>query len=125
MDQNSPPIINSIQLLKAEILSPDWTLSPRRNANLKTAMIHLHIFFTKRRYPKGLVAMTKQLLYHLRHHHTPNNNAIDLLKEIMAHIVTIFEKDAPDLLFEKSICAHGLRQLKRIGISLDVKPSPP
>ncbi len=69
--------------------------------------------------------MAQQLLCHLDGDTAALAGPIDLLKEIMAHLVTIVEQDDADPVFEKSICAHCLRQLNRLGLSLQIKPSPP
>ncbi len=123
MEQNDPSFLNSIQLLKAETLSPDWALSPRRNENLRAAMDILNVFCHNRRYARGLVAMAQQLLCHLAANKVSGAGVIDLLKEVMAHIVTIVEQDEPDTVFERSTCGHCLRQLNRLGLSLQLKPT--
>lgn len=67
--------------------------------------------------------MAQQLLCHLAANKVSDEGVIDLLKEIMAHIVTIVEQDETDTVFERSTCSHCLRQLNRLGLSLQIKPA--
>ena len=117
MPQDTPSTINAIHILKAEILSPDWRLSPKRNANCTKAMLTLNNVFNERRYVKGLVAIARQLLLHLAEENNTKEEAIDLLKEIMAHIVTFYEQNG-DTLNEKKICAHSIRQFQKLNIPI-------
>jgi hypothetical protein len=108
-------ISSAIHTLKAEILSPDWTLSPGRNSNCTKAMFTLHLFFNQRRYVKGLIAIAKQILIHLSRENNFKDDCIDVLKEIMAHIVTIYEQDENTAL-EKKLCAQYLKRFQQLDI---------
>lgn len=121
MPQHTLDTISAINILKAEILSPDWALSPRRNANCMGAVNSLNLFFHDRRYAKGLTAIARQVLFHLEDKKNVAPNVIDLFKEISAHIVTIFEQDKEDTLTEKKVCARSLNRFKK----LDIQIKPP
>ncbi len=123
MEQDTLSTTDAIHILKAEILSPDWTLSPKRNKNCTNAMDTLNLLFNKRRYAKGLVAIARQLLYHLAEHKRSKAYSIDVLKEIMAHIVTIYEQNE-DRDYEKKICAHYLNRFQELDIPIKKTSKP-
>lgn len=106
----------AIRILKAELLAPNWTLSPQRNAQCTGAMDVLDFYFKDRRYSRGIVAIARQLLIHLAQETEPKRGAIDLLKEIMAHTVTMFEGEHNEPQ-DRKICASCLRRFKSMGIS--------
>lgn len=116
-----PDTTTAIHRLKAELLSPDWTLSPKRNSALTKAMISLSFFFNSRRYVKGLVMMARHLLSHLEHSSDKSTTPIELLKEIMAHTVTFYEQEKEDIDAEKKLCNHYLTRFKRLNIKVQTK----
>ena len=123
MPQHTLDTTSTIQILKAEILSPDWTLSPKRNENCAQAVDALNLFFVNRRYARGLTVIAKQLLLHLAEKENVQTSAIDLFKETIAHIVTIFEQDVEDTPLEKKSCARILRRFKKLNIHIKKTPS--
>ncbi len=126
-----PPMIQpphsateAIRILKAELLSPNWALSPQRNGQCTDAMNVLNLYFDNRRYSKGIVAIARQLLIHLAQETKPRRHAVDLLKEIMAHTVTMFEGEHNESQ-DKKICASCLRRFKLLKIFIQkTTPTP-
>ncbi|MDH5299647.1 MAG: hypothetical protein OEV91_11575 [Desulfobulbaceae bacterium] len=86
-------IDESIQRLKAEILSQDWRLSPRRLELLEAAFTCLKNRFKSRKGMLAILAMADGAVDYMRKREEERvpPETIDFLKETMAHIVTLYE----------------------------------
>ncbi len=117
----SPTIIIStdeaIQQLRAEIIAPDWQLSPQRINRLKAAFARLNSYFKGRSHPLALLRMAASVIAHFEKDDS-QPNAIDFLKEDMAHIVTLYEEDEENPEQEKLIVSRAYKHFLRLNISL-------
>ena len=85
-------IDESLQKLKAEILSQDWRLTPRRIEPLEEAFGCLKQRFKTRKNVLAILTMADSVLQHLKKREDdPPPAFIDFLKEAMAHVVNIYE----------------------------------
>lgn len=90
-------IDESIQKLKAEILSQDWSLSPRKIEPLAAAFICLKNRFSNRKNLLAILTMADSVLQFAKKREASlPPEFIDFLKETMAHIVTIYEDNKFD-----------------------------
>ncbi len=84
----------SINSLRAEIIAQDWELSSRRLATLRAALENLGGCFQDRAGFQEIVRMAASLVeYVARRGDRASVEAIALLKEILAHIVSLYEED--------------------------------
>ena len=82
----------SIQKLKTEILSQDWSLSPRKIEPLQAAFTCLkNRFNTRKNAPAILTMADSVLLYAQKRQDQIPPEFIDFLKETMAHVVNMYE----------------------------------
>lgn len=82
----------SIQKLKTEILSQDWSLSPRKIEPLQAAFVCLKNRFNTRKNTLAILTMADSVLHYAqkRQGQIPPE-FIDFLKETMAHVVNMYE----------------------------------
>jgi len=82
----------SIQKLKIEILSQDWSLSPRKIEPLQAAFTCLKNRFSTRKNAQAILTMADSvLLYAQKKQDQVPPEFIDFLKETMAHVVNMYE----------------------------------
>jgi hypothetical protein len=82
----------SIQKLKTEILSQDWSLSPRKIEPLQAAFTCLKNRFSTRKNALAIMTMAESiLLYAQKRQDKVPPEFIDFLKETMAHVVNMYE----------------------------------
>ena len=82
----------SIQKLKTEILSQDWSLSPRKIEPLQAAFTCLKNRFNTRKNALAILTMADSvLLYAQKRQDQIPPEFIDFLKETMAHVVNMYE----------------------------------
>lgn len=82
----------SIQKLKTEILSQDWSLSPRKIEPLQAAFTCLKNRFSTRKNAQAILTMADSvLLYAQKKQDQVPPEFIDFLKETMAHVVNMYE----------------------------------
>ena len=82
----------SIQKLKTEILSQDWSLSPRKIEPLQAAFSCLKNRFSTRKNALAILTMADSvLLYAQKRQDQISPEFIDFLKETMAHVVNMYE----------------------------------
>lgn len=82
----------SIQKLKTEILSQDWSLSPRKIEPLLAAFTCLKNRFSTRKNALAILTMAESvLLYAQKRQEQVPPEFIDFLKETMAHVVNMYE----------------------------------
>jgi hypothetical protein len=82
----------SIQKLKTEILSQDWSLSPRKIEPLQAAFTCLKNRFKTRKNALAILSMADSvLLYAQKRQDQVPPEFIDFLKETMAHVVNMYE----------------------------------
>ncbi len=112
----------AIQQLRAEIIAPVWQLSPQRIIRLRSAFATLSDFFAHRTHALALLKMATSVVDHLEHHDN-QSNAVDFLKEAMAHIVSLYEDDEQDPHREKETASRAYKRFLRLNISL-IKGSP-
>jgi hypothetical protein len=94
----------AVQRLKAEIIAPDWRLSARRVEALKAAFATLGAHFHDRQGVKAILVMAANVLQYIEARGAKSlPDAIDLLKEAMAGIVTLHEESLPDPEREEAI----------------------
>ncbi len=87
----------SIQKLKTEILSQDWSLSPRKIEPLQAAFICLKNRFSTRKNALAILTMADSvLLYAQNRQDQVPPEFIDFLKETMAHVVNMYEDSKLD-----------------------------
>lgn len=85
-------IQESIIRLRAEILAPDWKLSPNRADLLKEAFTCLKQRFKNRKTPHDILIMAEHILDHgIKNNYVFIPPAIDFLKEAMANVVSLYE----------------------------------
>jgi hypothetical protein len=83
----------SIQKLKAEILSPVWDLPQKKIEPLEAAFSCLKTRFKTRKNALAILTMADSVLqYAKKQKNTLPTDFIDFLKEAMAHIVNIYEE---------------------------------
>ncbi|MEW6218982.1 MAG: hypothetical protein AB1634_05525 [Thermodesulfobacteriota bacterium] len=93
----SPPstlsIDDSIQILKAEILAPDWRLSASRGQRLGEALSCLKRRYSSRKAPAAILTMAMSVVdYMMKTGERVPPAAVDFLKEALAHVVGIHEQ---------------------------------
>ena len=82
----------SIQKLKTEILSQDWSLSPRKIEPLQAAFTCLKNRFSTRKNTLAILTMADSvLLYAQKRRDRVPPEFVDFLKETMAHVVNMYE----------------------------------
>ena len=82
----------SIQKLKTEILSQDWSLSPRKIEPLQAAFTCLKNRFNTRKNALAILTMADSiLLYAQKRQDQIAPEFVDFLKETMAHVVNMYE----------------------------------
>ena len=82
----------SIQKLKTEILSQDWSLSPKKIEPLQAAFTCLKNRFNTRKNALAILTMADSiLLYAQKRQGRIPPEFIDFLKETMAHVVNMYE----------------------------------
>ncbi|MFA6498378.1 MAG: hypothetical protein WC256_08315 [Desulfurivibrionaceae bacterium] len=82
----------SIQKLKTEILSQDWSLSPRKIEPLQAAFTCLKNRFNTRKNALAILTMADSvLLYAQKRQDQIPPEFVDFLKETMAHVVNMYE----------------------------------
>ncbi|MFZ5776296.1 MAG: hypothetical protein ACOY3Z_12505 [Thermodesulfobacteriota bacterium] len=87
----------SIQRLKAEILSPDWSLSPKKIESLEAAFTCLKNRLKTRKNAFGILSMADSILQFARKRQEPlPAEFVDFLKEAMAHVVNMYEESKFD-----------------------------
>ncbi|MCK5232222.1 MAG: hypothetical protein KAR13_18260 [Desulfobulbaceae bacterium] len=86
-------IDESIQRLKAEILSQDWSLSQKRVEILDTAFFSLKERFKTRKATHAILVMAGSALDYIKKKKENSlPDAIDFIKEAMAHVVNLYEE---------------------------------
>ena len=117
----SPPInlsVNeAIQQLRAEIIAPDWQLSPQRIARLREALKTLTSVFSNRAHALALIKMAESVVDHIEKGGN-QTSAIDFLKEDLAHIVALYDEDSYDPAHEKEKASRAYKRFMRLGITL-------
>lgn len=98
--ENAPVILSideSIQKLKAEILSPDWSLPQKKIEPLEAAFTCLKNRFKTRKNVLAILTMADSVLQYAKKNEQPlAPDFVDFLKETMAHIVNIYEESKFD-----------------------------
>ncbi len=117
MSPTTPSTNAAIQQLRAEIIAPVWQLSPQRIIGLRSAFARLNSFFAHRTHALALLKMATSVVDHLEHHDN-QSNAVDFLKEAMAHIVSLYEDDEHDPHREKETASRAYKRFLRLNISL-------
>lgn len=113
----SSAIHAAIEQLRAEIISQDWRLSPRRLVLLRAAFGRLSSFFALRSHALALLKMAVSVVNHLEQHGV-QAAALDFLKEDMAHIVSLYEEDEEDAGHEKELVRRTYKRFLRLNIPL-------
>ncbi|MEW6428748.1 MAG: hypothetical protein AB1568_12015 [Thermodesulfobacteriota bacterium] len=91
-------IDESIQRLKAEILSQDWRLTGNRADLLEAAFACLRQRFRNRKAAHDILTMAGSVLAYVRRHGDRRlPTPIGFLKEAMAHVVNMYEEPTLDL----------------------------
>ncbi|MEN8256317.1 MAG: hypothetical protein ABFS09_00455 [Thermodesulfobacteriota bacterium] len=114
---NTSSTHEAIQQLRAEIIAPDWQLSPQRIVRLKAAFAALNSYFHGRPHPLALLRMASSAINHFEKD-DPQADAMDFLKEDMAHIVNAYEDDEHDPAKEKETASRAYKRFLRLNISL-------
>lgn len=106
-EETTLPVLSleeSVQRLKAEILSVDWRLSEKRAELLEAAFICLKQRFRHRKTVFAIIVMAGNVLAYIRKKGESRVPAtVDFLKEAMAHIVTFYEDPQLDPEKDKKI----------------------
>lgn len=101
----TPFLDESINKFKAEIISQDWSLSPKKIPPLQAAVSCLKNNFSGRR---NLIAMLNMigsvLAYAQRRKDSVSPEFVDFIKETMAHVVNSYEEETVDLEEEARLC---------------------
>ncbi|MDR9500950.1 MAG: hypothetical protein RI601_04065 [Desulfurivibrionaceae bacterium] len=113
----SSAIHAAIEQLRAEIISQDWRLSPRRLILLRAAFGRLSSFFSHRSHALALLKMAISVVNHMEQHSIQPAD-LDFLKEDMAHIVSLYEEDEEDAVQEKEIVRRTYKRFLRLNIPL-------
>jgi hypothetical protein len=123
---SSPPLPSipaALDQLRAEILSPDWRLSPQRLGRLRAALCRLNTFFAHRRHLLALLKMAISVVVFLEEE-GDQTTAVDFLKEALAHIVRLHEEEDHDPDHEQEIVRRAYRRFQRLAIPLHTGPLP-
>ncbi len=118
----SHSIDTAIAQLRAEIIAPDWQLSPQRITHLRAALTTLTSFFAERSHALALLKMASSVVDHIDHHEA-QAPALDFLKEDMAHIVSLYEDDIVDADRDKDIVKRAYKRFRRLNISIAAESS--
>lgn len=102
-------------------MATDWQLSPQRLIRLKAALFKLNSFFTNRSHALALLKMAISVVGHLEQYGN-QINAVDFLKEDMAHIVSLYEDDEYDPVKEKETAGRAYKRFLRLNICLAKDP---
>ncbi|MFA7382700.1 MAG: PilZ domain-containing protein [Desulfurivibrionaceae bacterium] len=95
----------SIQKLKTEILSQDWSLSQKKIEPLLAALACLRNRFSNRKNALAILAMADSILLYAQKRQAPvPSEFIDLLKETLAHLVNMHEDDNFDQNKDTELC---------------------
>ena len=78
--------------LRAEVLAPDWQLSDNRLQALQQALPLMIGLFKGRAKARALVEMALQTSRYIGKRRRYESKALDLLKECLAHIVSLYEE---------------------------------
>lgn len=113
----SSAIHAAIEQLRAEIISQDWQISPRRLILLRGAFGRLSSFFAQRSHALALLKMAISVVNHLEQHGV-QAAGLDFLKENMAHIVSLYEEDEEDTGREKELVRRTYKRFLRLNIPL-------
>ena len=119
----------SIQKLKTEILSQDWSLSPRKIEPLQAAFTCLKNRFNTRKNTLAILTMADSvLLYAQKRQDQVPPEFIDFLKETMAHVVNMYEdgKFDPDRDAEvfKRVYGKFTKLKEKVAAEKDAAPKP-
>ncbi len=118
------PIDEAIKTLKKEILAQDWSLSDRRAKKLEDAFACLKGRFKNRKTPRDILTMGENVLGCIPVLKEKYPETIDFLKEVMVHVVSIYEDTEYDPLKEEKVfgsCYAKFSTLKE-KIQADKKP---
>lgn len=103
----SPAVLSieeSIQRLKAEILSVDWRITEKRAEQLEASFNCLRKRFKNRKTVFAIIVMASNVLAYIRKKGEAKVPAtVDFIKEAMAHIVTFYEDPRLDPENDKKI----------------------
>ncbi|MFA7348407.1 MAG: hypothetical protein WCZ86_11660 [Desulfurivibrionaceae bacterium] len=119
----------SIQKLKTEILSQDWSLSPKKIEPLQAAFTCLKNRFSTRKNALAILTMADSiLLYAQKRQEQVPPEFIDFLKETMAHVVNMYEdtKLDPDRDAEvfKRVYGKFAKLKEKVAAEKDGTPAP-
>jgi hypothetical protein len=90
-------IEEAVQLIKAEIIAPDWRLSAKRIESLTAAFVSLQERFGSRKRLKDIITMAVNVLQYIKikGDNSPPDS-VDFLKEAMADIINLYEEGIDD-----------------------------
>jgi hypothetical protein len=102
-------IDEAIQRIKAEIIAPDWRLSPKRIDSLVGVFAHMQERYRNRKKMRDIITMADNVLQYIKvkGDNSPPDS-VDFLKEAMADIVNLHEEGEghrDEIVFRK-IYAH-------------------
>ena len=84
----------AIKHLKAEIMAQDWRINDRRLGMLDEAFKQLEPLFSERKSSRYIMGMAQGAMRYLKKHGERSlPDCLDFLKESLAHLVTIYERD--------------------------------
>lgn len=119
----------SIQKLKTEIISQDWSLPPKKIEPLQAAFICLKNHFDTRKNTLAILSMADSILLYAQKRQDPvPPEFIDFLKEAMAHVVNMYEDENFDPDQDAELCkrVYGkfVRLREKVTTKDDAPPSP-
>lgn len=109
---------SAIEQMRAEIIAQDWQLSSQRITRLREAFAHLSAFFKNRSHALALLRMACSVLDHIDQQGCDEANALDFLKEDMAHIVNLYEDDEYDPERTEQTVRRAYKRFLRLNINL-------
>ncbi len=114
----TPSIQAAIQHLRAEIIAPDWRLSPQRLIRLRAALASLRPLFAMRNHALALLKMANSIVDHIENDDRQQIIFIEFLKEALAHIVNFYDEDHADPEREKETAQRLYKRFQSLNISL-------
>lgn len=113
--------------MRTEIIAQDWQLNSQRIAKLREAFAHLSDFFKKHSHALALIKMAYSVLEHIEQQGGDEANALDFLKEDMAHIVNLYEDDEYNPERSEQTVRRAYTRFLRLNINLtkeQIQPAP-
>jgi|GEM_PF-141178 len=118
-------LAESIQRFKTEVISQDWSLSPKKILPLQAAVAGMKAHFSGRRNLIAMLNMAASVLEYARKRREPvAPEFVDFLKETMAHVVNVHEEETIDQEAEAELCKRVYGKFSRLREKVNAEKAP-